>query len=80
MPSKSSWWSDNWKSIAWLIFFMGVAWTQLDYKVDRVEAREIAIGEIKDRCYSKVDGEILKNDLSHIKKQLDRIEGLVRNN
>lgn len=74
MSIKRSWLSDNWKSIAWLIFFMATAWTTLQYKIERPEAREISREVFNDLGFSKVDGEILKNDLSHIKSQLKRIE------
>jgi len=74
MTTKRSWWSDNWKSLAWLIFFMGVAWTTLEYKIDRIEAREVSREVFDDLGFPKVDGEILENELSHIKKQLKRIE------
>lgn len=74
MSNKRSWWSDNWKSLAWLIFFMGVAWTTLEYKIDHPEAREIVILEIKDKCYSKTNGKILENNFIHIKEQLTRME------
>ena len=72
--TKRSWWSDNWKSLAWLIFFMGVAWTTLEYKIDHTEAREIVISEIEDKCYLKTNGKILENNLMHIKEQLTRME------
>lgn len=74
MPTKQSWWSDNWKSLAWLIFFMATAWTTLQYKIERPEAREISREVFNDLGFPKVEGEILKNDLSHIKSQLKRIE------
>lgn len=57
---------------------MGVAWTTLEYKVDRIEAREIAIKEIDIHCYPKTDGKLLKNNLSHIKEQLESIKSLIQ--
>lgn len=72
--NKKNWWSDNWKSLAWLIFFMGVAWTTLQYKIERSEAREISREVFNDIGFPKIEGEILKNELSYIKKQLQRIE------
>lgn len=79
MSNKRSWWLENWKSLVWFIFFMGVAWTTIGYKIDRTEAREIVILEIKDKCYSKTNGKILENNFIHIKEQLTRMENQINN-
>lgn len=74
MSNKNSWLSNNWFNVALSIFLMGGVWITLQYKIEGPEAREISKEVFNDLGFSKVDGEILKNDLSHIKSQLKRIE------
>lgn len=74
MPTKRKWWSENWQSLVWLTFFIGVAWTTLEYKIDRTQAREIVIEEIKERAYPISDGKVLNNNISHMSQQLTRME------
>ena len=50
----------------------------LGTKVDTVKAIEIAEKVVRENAYSRTEGEILKNNLRHIKETLDEIKQMLK--